>query len=248
MEKILQILGLTPQESKVYISCLKLGSAKASEIALKAGIERKASYYTLELLMNRGMITETIKSGVKYYSPIDPKLLLSKIEDERQVKENAIKELLFKVREFENIALKRPEVEQYEGMEGFKTILRELTLNSNAVIKGFVTDKVASFLPVFSMQFRRIRKENKLFLKAITEKTPYMEERKKNDKSELRELRFNESMNGKDYSLYITQGKVIFVRANEKEQIGVKIDDPSFAELLGNLFDNLWNTSKSEKN
>jgi sugar-specific transcriptional regulator TrmB len=246
MEEILKILGLTTQESKVYIACLKLGNAKVSEIAIKAGIERKAGYYTLELLMNRGMITETIKSGVKYYSPTDPKLLLSKVEEEKQIKQEAIKELLEKTKEFENIALKRPEVEQYEGAEGFKTILRELTTKTNTTIKGLVSDKITSFIPIFAMQFRRLRKENKVFLKAIAEKTPLMQEHKKKDKAELRELKFNDKfMKRKDYSLYITEDKVIFVRANEKEQIGIKIADPSFAELQNNLFDSLWDKAKS---
>jgi len=51
-------------------------------------------------------------------------------------------------------------------------------------------------------------------------------------------------MKNKDYSLYIANDKVIFVRANEKEQIGIKIVDPTFAELQKSLFENLWKIAK----
>ena len=42
----------------------------------------------------------------------------------------------------------------------------------------------------------------------------------------------------------ITKDKVIFLRAADKEQIGIKIEDPSFAELQRNIFLLLWKQSK----
>lgn len=65
MDLSLEKIGLTKQESAVYISALKLGVAKASEIAQKANVKREACYYTLKLLHERGLISEVIKSGVK---------------------------------------------------------------------------------------------------------------------------------------------------------------------------------------
>ena len=241
MEDTLKTLGLTDQEAKIYLACLKLGSSKASQIALHAGIERKASYYTLERLLNKGMITETIKSGVKYYSITPPQLLFHKVEEEKKTKEEAIRELIEKTKELEKIAIPKPIVEQYEGIQGYKTILRELTTKPKSTLYGYISERVGVFMPIFAMQFRRLRKENKIFLSAFIEKTPTTESLKADDKKEYRELKFAKNiLEGKDYALYITEDKVIFVRTNEKDQIGIKIQDPSFAELQRTLFNKLW--------
>ena len=75
-----------------------------------------------------------------------------------------------------------------------------------------------------------------------SEETIFLKEEKKGGKKKLREIKFlNEIMKGKDYGLAIAKDKVIFVRVTEKEQIGIKIEDESFAELQKNIFNLLWN-------
>jgi sugar-specific transcriptional regulator TrmB len=46
----LEKIGLTKQESEVFVAVTKLGVAKASNIAKKCGFGRSAVYYTLSLL------------------------------------------------------------------------------------------------------------------------------------------------------------------------------------------------------
>ena len=58
----LEKVGLSKQEAKVYISSLKLGVAKASDIAQKANVKREASYYILRMLQEKGFVSEVIKS------------------------------------------------------------------------------------------------------------------------------------------------------------------------------------------
>ena len=81
-------------------------------------------------------------------------------------------------------------------------------------------------------------------VKVITEQTPQMEEYPRTDKKSRREIRFlDRIIKGKDYEMAITKDKVIFLRVTDKEQIGIKIEDPSFAELQINIFKLLWETS-----
>ncbi len=75
---------------------------------------------------------------------------------------------------------------------------------------------------------------------------PSLKEARKYDKKSLREIRFLDSIiKGKDYELAITKDKVIFLRVTDKEQIGIKIEDPAFAELQANIFKLLWKQAKS---
>ena len=48
-------------------------------------------------------------------------------------------------------------------------------------------------------------------------------------------------MGGKDFSLAIANDKLIFVRANDKDQYGFKIVDKEFCQLQRKIFDLVWN-------
>lgn len=242
MEESLKSLGLSEKEIKIYLACLKLGSSKASEIASYAKIERQASYYILKLLMKKGFISETIKSGVQYYEVANPKTLLEKIEEEKELKKNAINNIIEEQKKLKNIAIPKAKVSWYEGVEGFKTIIREMLGVEDKEIYSYNSEKVIKFVPLFLESYALKRKERKIKTKIISESTPFLKEEKRKEKEKLREIRFrDEIMGGKDYGLAIAKDKVIFVRVTEKEQIGIKIEDESFAELQKNIFNLLWN-------
>src|SRR3989344_2956995 len=241
----LEKIGLSRQEAKVYINTLKLGIAKASEIAQKSDIKREASYYILKTLQEKGFISEVIKSGVKYYNAVQQKRILEIIEEEKQQKTEFIKEILPDLESLQNIALTRPKIEVYEGLAGLKTVLSLLVQNKNQTIFGYVPEKIIDLLPIFSLQFRKKRKENKIFIKVITEKSKLTEELKKKDKEELREIKFNDSIiKGMDVAVYIQNESIIIIKANEKEQLGVYIKEENVAKLQKSIFEEVWKIVK----
>lgn len=246
MENYLQALGLSEAERKVYQACLKLDNAKASNIAEHANTERQASYYTLRQLVKRGFITQTIKSGVLYYSCVNPSLLIGNIEEEKRLKEEALKELAKKYHELKGVAIPKPKVELYEGLEGFKTAAREAISGSDKEVYSIISEKVVNFRPIFLEPYVKKRVEKGIKVKVISEDTSILRENKKNDKKFLREIRFLDSIiKCKDYEMAITRDKVIFLRVTDKEQIGIKIEDASFAELQRNIFHFLWKQSRT---
>lgn len=246
MDENLKLLGLSEKEVKVYLSCLKLGNSKASEIASHAKIERQDSYYLLKLLMKKGFVVETIKSGVQYFGAADPKTLFQKIEEEKKTKEEAIKNILKEHEKLKNVALPKAKVSQYEGVEGFKTITREMLEVGDKEIYSYTPEKVVKFMPNFLEPYALKRKEKKIKANILSEKTPFLIEAKNKEKKSLREIRFlNDILKNKDYGLAIAKDKVIFVHVTEKEQIGIKIENPAFAELQKNIFNFLW--EKAEK-
>lgn len=246
IESSLERIGLSRQESAVYISTLKLGVAKVSEIARKANVKREAAYYTLKLLHEKGYISEVIKSGVKYYNAIQPRKIIEIIEEDKREKTETIKEALPELESLQKIALTRPQVEVYEGVEGFKTIASRLVEKENNEVCCYVTEKILHFLPTFHLQFRRKRKERKVSMRLITERTKYMQEIKMKDKEELRETRFNNKiMKSIDAAFFILDEALVIIRANEKEQVGVYIKEASAAKLQKMIFEELWKAAKS---
>ena len=245
LEFYLEKIGLSKQEAKVYLSALKLGVAKASDIAQKAKIKREASYYILKLLEEKGFISEVIKSGVKYYNSIQPKRILEILEEEKQQKTNAIKEILPELDKMQKIAITRPKVEFYEGVEGFKTVVSILVQEKNQVIYCYVPEKILHFLPSFHPQFRRRRKEQNVKIKVITESTEFMHQIKEADKEELRETRFNDGIiQGRGSAFYILSDAILILKANEKEQLGIYIKEEGTARLQKEIFEKVWKDSK----
>ena len=244
LESALESIGLSRQEAIVYLSALKLGVAKASQIAQKAGITREAVYYILKLLQKKGFVSEAIKSGVKYYSAVSPKRILEIIEEEKQQKTETIQEVLHEFESLQKVALTRPQIEVYEGPEGFKTIVAKLVEKENQEICSYVPEKTLHFLPTFHLQFRRRRRERNVRMRVITEKTSLMEEIKKKDKEELRETRFNDKIIKKiEAAYFILPDAIVMIRATEKEQIGVYIKEENTAKLQKNIFEQVWKAS-----
>jgi sugar-specific transcriptional regulator TrmB len=245
IEASLEKLGLSKQEAEVYVNTLKLGVAKASEIAQKSKVKREACYYILKLLQEKGFISEVIKSGVKHYSALNPKSILNLIEEEKREKSEAIKEALPELESMQRIALTRPKIEVYEGVEGFKTIVSKLIEKENREIYAYVPENTLHFLPTFHLQFRRRRKEMKVNMKVITERTPFMEDIKNKDKEEIRETRFNSKiMRNINSAYFILQDAVVIIKANEKEQLGIYIKEESTAKLQKNIFEQIWKESE----
>lgn len=246
IELSLQKLGLSKQEAQVYVNTLKLGLAKASEIAQKSKVKREACYYILKLLKEKAFISEVIKSGVKYYSSVNPKAIFNLIEDEMREKKEALEEILPELDSLQKIALTIPKIEVYEGVEGFKTIVAKLIEKPNQDIFAYVPENILHFLPAFHLQFRRRRKEKNVKINVITKKTSFMEGIKMKDKEEIRETRFNENiMKNIDSAYFILADAVLIIKANEKEQLGIYIKEESTARLQRNVFEEAW--KKSEK-
>ena len=241
IESNLEQLGLSKQEASIYISTLKLGNAKASEIAAKSTIKRGGVYYILTLLKEKGLVSEVIKSGVKYYSASSPQRMLDIIEEERYRKKEIVKSMILELKEMQEHSMQKPKIEIYEGYEGFKTIFSKLLEKENQEFKCYMSESILEYLPHFHEQFRKKRTANKIKIKTITQKTKKLEEIKKLDKKELRETRFNdEILKDTEILHYILEDAIVIIKANKKEQMAIYIQDKNLAKLHQNIFENEW--------
>ena len=68
--KILEEVGLTPNESKVYLSLIELGSSSATQIIQKTGLHRAVVYDLLERLIEKGLVGHAIKGRKKFFDRI----------------------------------------------------------------------------------------------------------------------------------------------------------------------------------
>ena len=71
----LKELGLTDNESKVYLALLQFGTLSPTKLAEKTGLHRSYIYDTLERLLERGIVNTLLLDNRKTYQAVDPKAL-----------------------------------------------------------------------------------------------------------------------------------------------------------------------------
>ncbi|ACS33100.1 HTH-type sugar sensing transcriptional regulator TrmBL1 [Thermococcus gammatolerans] len=77
----LQRLGLTKYESVAYITLLKLGPSKATDITKESGIPHTRVYDVLSSLHRKGFV-DVMQGTPRLYKPVNPEVILEKIKEE----------------------------------------------------------------------------------------------------------------------------------------------------------------------
>ena len=82
--KILNDIGLTENEVKIYLTLLKAGAVTAYELSQKSGIYRVHVYDKLEQLINKGLVTYVYEGSKKYFKAASPEKLKQYLEDKEK--------------------------------------------------------------------------------------------------------------------------------------------------------------------
>src|SRR3989339_2202512 len=93
----LEKAGLSPNESKCYISLLKLGATSVNEISRASGIHRVSVYDALRGLREKGLISQITKANKLLFEAGSPEKIIEIVkEKEEQLEEakNIVPELL----------------------------------------------------------------------------------------------------------------------------------------------------------
>tara|TARA_Y100000310_G_scaffold172609_2_gene172730 strand:+ start:3710 stop:4483 length:774 start_codon:yes stop_codon:yes gene_type:complete len=79
----LEEIGLTKSEIKVYLALLDIGSSTTGPIIDKSQTANSKIYSVLEKLIQKGLVTDFKKEGLKYYKAANPKQITSYLEEKK---------------------------------------------------------------------------------------------------------------------------------------------------------------------
>ncbi len=119
---ILEDIGLTNAEIKVYLSLLELGSATAGPIIEKSGLQSSVVHMTLNKLIDKGFVSFVKEGKRNYYQASNPKNIVEFIEEKKERFEKLLPQLLLK----QKTAKQKPEIVTFRGVKGIKELLYEL--------------------------------------------------------------------------------------------------------------------------
>lgn len=142
-EKILQELGLTDIEAKIYLASLELGSDSVLRIAKKAEVKRPTAYVALDNLANKGYVSKIEKGNVTNYTAEDPSVILNKYKE----RVANFTDLLPLFRAKFNRGPK-PKIRYYEGRQALYDLYTKIIFPSKQLLFfGADLEKLNSTLP-----------------------------------------------------------------------------------------------------
>jgi len=224
-EEALRAFGLSNKEIEVFLANLKLGSSLVQGITRIAKLNRTSVYDILSSLEKKGFVSYTISSGKKYYQAINPQNLFNLLKE----KENLVKQALPELNAIKESVAKKPSIEVYVGKEGLKNIFEDILQNS----KSF--DCIASKKHLFELfefyfpHFVERRKKKRISVRIISDEKPY-------DK----EAPFKKIKNEIKTATWLYKDKIAMVSLEEKEPIGILIQEKNFFDTQKLMFNLLW--------
>lgn len=127
-EAILQEIGLTESEKKVYLALLELGDSTRYDIVNKSKVAGSKIYELLEKLQEKGLVSIYLKNKIKHFKPTNPNQILNLIKHKKanilNLEEQA-KQLLPELLTKFNSSKEDQEVEIISGIKGLEMIFRE---------------------------------------------------------------------------------------------------------------------------
>ena len=127
-EEILEGIGLTKGEIKVYTALLTLGETTTGKIITKAKLSSGKIYEILDKLIEKGLVTYIVKEKTKHYQATTPKKILEYItEKEKEIEEKRrqVEKILPSLEKLKKQRTKEYSAVIYKGIQGLKTAINE---------------------------------------------------------------------------------------------------------------------------
>lgn len=242
VEKVLMSLGLTGNETKIYLTLLKIGSATAGEITSRCGIHRRNVYDSIERLMEKGLVSSVIINNKKYFQAEEPERFISLIDEKKSLLEeqrNIVKEIIPSLKPIQNQSLHT--VKFFKGKEGLKSVYEDILKTGKSYIGYGPGEQVEVVLSSYLKHYVRKRLRKKLQARLILEDSARGKWFTKNKLLDVKYLPDNYSSHA---ALRIYGNKVALILFSKDEPLAIVIENKSIADGYRKYFEILWNSAE----
>tara|TARA_Y100000310_G_C20688673_1_gene820750 strand:+ start:3373 stop:4083 length:711 start_codon:yes stop_codon:yes gene_type:complete len=231
--KILEDIGLTQGEIKVYLALLESGPTTAGKILEKANIQNSVFHFCVNRLIEKGLVSYIKKNKFRIYQAADPDNFLSYLKD----KEKQVETLLPELKKKQTLAKEKQEVELFEGMKGVITLMNALiedTKKSQEFLFFAPDLEKSEEIQKFYERYDAKRKSKGLITKGIAPKKlkPLF------DKRTYLQMKYSDSPVPANSG--ICNDKMAIISWGEKPT-GVLIHSKHIVEKQKEFFNSLWN-------
>lgn len=249
MEEILEKLGLTKNEAKVYLALLESDLTSSKNIIEKTNLHRQLVYDALNRLIDEGLVSYVIQANRKYFKAADPKQFLNyftKKQEEIEKQKKEFEKILPQLEAQKEFIKEEQEATIYIGNKGIKSLLDDMIYEKKEILTiGASETKAEAFqyhlkfnLPIF----HKIREQNKIPLKIIFSKDLIQRAKEinklKNSQSKVLPKEFTSNSSTNIY------GDKVSIILWGSQPFGILIKSKEIAEAQRKYFNQLWAIGK----
>lgn len=229
--------GLTGKEASVYLANFELGESTASRISQKSGIKRPTTYIELENLIKKGLVSQSKRKNLKYYTAESPKIILSMLNESKDELEKNLAGIL----SLGTALDRKPSVRFFEGEAGMKEVYRDtLSIPNHEVQSWFSASTTLGENSLQEKYYIPERQKRNIWIRAIL---PDSKELKPYIAKNSEQLRKSKTIDESKYNLeneIILYGKNRTAIVNYEDKIGVIIDSIKIHDSIKQIFEIMW--------
>lgn len=245
-QKVIEQLGYTANEAKVYLAALGLGEAHISDIASKVKMPRSTAQAIVDKLQKDGLMNFYVQRRYKYWVAEKPERLLDQLRKRQEMLQEMLPELS---RLKKPSGSHKPTVKVFTGRDEINHILDDM-INTRQHILAIIPED--SFVELFQgtsnfEDFTQSRVRNFLRFRVLAPNTPTGRSLAERGNKELREIRFLPDRVKIKTASFMYGDKVALMIFNQRQPMAVLIEDPTIRETKVVMFEELWDQSGSDE-
>jgi len=162
-EQQLKELGLTDNETKIYLTLLKFGALNPTQLAKRTGLHRSYIYDTTEKLLEKGIINTILIKNKRHFQPINPKILKQQL----QIKLDHIDSIMPNLTNLFKATKEQTRVELHKGKRVYRTLIKDtiatLRKDNEVLIIGIDENTLINEIePIYLKQYLNIIKRKNI--------------------------------------------------------------------------------------
>lgn len=236
--ELLEELGLSENESKVYFASLSLGPATIIKIARTAEIKRTTVYSVVESLKQKGLMSLEIKGFKKLYVAENP----DKLETILETRRHRLKNLLPEFSAIYNLKGGESLIKYYEGLESVKGVyeglIRDVRPHEDYLIvsdqhKWITADKE------YFLNFTRRRAKLPINIRLLLQDTPDAREFQKHEKMYNFKIKILPPQTKLNTNLVVIPQRSL-IHQLTPPIIAIVIENKSVIQMFREMFEIMW--------
>ena len=238
--------GLSQKEAAVYLANYELGEATAARIAQKSGIKRPTTYMELDNLVKKGLVSQSQRKNLKYYTAESPKRILEILSENK----NMLEENLASIISLGTAIDKKPSVRYFEGADGMKEVYRDTLSVPNQEIQSWFSASVGLTLGEESYQEKYYIPERQRKNIRVRGILPNTEDLKPFIAKNKEQLRLSKIVDAKKFNLdneIILYNKKRIAILNYDDKLGIIIDSKKVHDSFKQIFEIMWEMLPNEE-
>ena len=246
MEKELELAGLSGAEARVYLALLKIGSCTSGAVIKETSLRKSTIYECTGRLMEKGLGSFVIKNNVKFFEAANPSRLIDFLDEKKRLldkEKTRVKKILPKLMSIQAQVLPRAEAHVFFGVEGFKTMRRDVLKNAGGelLMLGAIYREPKA-MPVFWNSFNKERIKREIRLKILYQQSAKMGK----DAGKFLDQRFLPKDVSIPAVINVYGDRVINIVWKENYPICFMLINKSIADSYRKYFELLWKMSSKK--